>query len=141
MLVPETPDTDTHAHGIAHATSSILIPPSPRSRPGSPLAEFEYYVQTFTATGFTGGLNYYRNLDRSWERTAHLADTKVTQPSLFIAGSADPVIQFTPLAKMSAVLTDLRGSIILEGAGHWIQQQRPTEVNAALIDFAREVAN
>ncbi|MFB7718438.1 alpha/beta fold hydrolase [Nocardia sp. NPDC056100] len=104
-------------------------------------AEFDYYVETFTKTGFTGGLNYYRNLDRSWERTEHLADTKVTQPSLFIAGSADPVIQFTPLAKMSAVLTDLRGSIILEGAGHWIQQQRPTEVNAALIDFAREVSN
>ncbi|MFF2555131.1 alpha/beta fold hydrolase [Nocardia sp. NPDC058058] len=101
--------------------------------------EFDYYVETFTATGFTGGLNYYRNLDRSWERTEHLADTKITQPSLFIAGSADPVIQFTPLAKMPAVLTDLRGSIILDGAGHWIQQQRPTEVNAALIDFAREI--
>ncbi|WP_442942736.1 alpha/beta fold hydrolase [Nocardia sp. NBC_01503] len=103
-------------------------------------AEFDYYVRTFTATGFTGGLNYYRNLDRSWERTAHLADTKIAQPSLFIAGSADPVIRFTPLAKMPAVLTDLRGSIILEGAGHWIQQQRPREVNAALIDFAREIA-
>ncbi|MCU1648419.1 MAG: Chloride peroxidase [Nocardia sp.] len=102
-------------------------------------AEFDYYVQTFTATGFTGGLNYYRNLDRSWERTAHLADVKISQPSLFIAGSTDPVIRFTPLAKMPAVLTDLRGSVILEGAGHWIQQQRPTAVNAALIDFAREI--
>ncbi|WP_327139763.1 alpha/beta fold hydrolase [Nocardia sp. NBC_01327] len=101
-------------------------------------AEFDYYVATFTATGFTGGLNYYRNLDRSWERTAHLAD-KITQPSLFIAGSADPVIRFTPLAKMPAVLADLRGSVILDGAGHWIQQQRPAEVNAALIDFAREI--
>ncbi|WTZ54594.1 alpha/beta hydrolase [Nocardia sp. NBC_01388] len=102
-------------------------------------AEFDYYVQTFTATGFTGGLNYYRNLDRSWERTAHLADVKIMQPSLFIAGSEDPVIRFTPLAKMPAVLADLRGSLILEGAGHWIQQQRPAEVNAALIDFAREI--
>ncbi|WP_405493360.1 alpha/beta fold hydrolase [Nocardia sp. NBC_00511] len=102
--------------------------------------EFDYYVQAFTDTGFTGGLNYYRNLDRTWELTAHLADAKVTQPSLFIAGSTDPVIQFTPLAKMSAVLSDLRGSIVLDGAGHWIQQQRPAEVNAALLEFLRAVA-
>ncbi|MEC3918317.1 alpha/beta fold hydrolase [Nocardia sp. CDC160] len=102
-------------------------------------AEFDYYVEAFTATGFTGGLNYYRNLDRTWERTAHLEGVKIGQPSLFIAGSTDPVIQFTPIQKMSAVLSDLRGSIILEGAGHWIQQQRPEEVNAALIDFARSV--
>ncbi|MGF0315415.1 alpha/beta fold hydrolase [Nocardia fluminea] len=101
-------------------------------------AEFDYYVQAFTETGFTGGLNYYRNLDRSWERTAQLAD-EITQPSLFIGGSADPVIAFTPIAKMPAVLTDLRRSLILDGAGHWIQQQRPAEVNAALIDFAREI--
>ncbi|MGW0634944.1 alpha/beta fold hydrolase [Nocardia salmonicida] len=101
-------------------------------------AEFDYYVQAFTETGFTGGLNYYRNLDSSWERTAQLAD-KITQPSLFITGSVDPVIRFTPIAKMPAVLTDLRRSLILDGAGHWIQQQRPAEVNAALIDFAREI--
>ncbi|MEU4652184.1 alpha/beta fold hydrolase [Nocardia fluminea] len=101
-------------------------------------AEFDYYVQAFTETGFTGGLNYYRNLDRSWERTAQLAD-EITQPSLFIGGSADPVIAFTPIAKMPAVLTDLRRSLIIDGAGHWIQQQRPAEVNAALIDFAQEI--
>nr|WP_040816235.1 alpha/beta hydrolase [Nocardia concava] len=100
-------------------------------------AEFEYYVDAFTATGFTGGLNYYRNLDRTWERTAHLEGVKIGQPSLFIAGSADPVIQFTPLHKMSALLSDLRATVILEGAGHWIQQERPDEVNTALIDFLR----
>ncbi|MET8427006.1 alpha/beta hydrolase [Nocardia sp. NPDC004860] len=99
--------------------------------------EFEYYVETFTATGFTGGLNYYRNLDRTWERTTHLEGVKIAQPSLFIAGSTDPVIRFTPMQKMSALLSDLRGTIVLEGAGHWIQQERPAEVNAALIDFAR----
>ncbi|BEK95056.1 epoxide hydrolase [Nocardia seriolae] len=99
--------------------------------------EFDYYVQAFTATGFTGGLNYYRNLDRTWETTEHLEGVTIAQPSLFIAGSADPVIQFTPMHKMSALLSDLRGTVILDGAGHWIQQQRPAEVNAALIEFAR----
>ncbi|MEU6187770.1 alpha/beta hydrolase [Nocardia sp. NPDC047038] len=102
-------------------------------------AELEYYVQTFTATGFTGGLNYYRNLDRNWELTAHLAEATIDQPALFIAGSQDPVIRFTPTAKMTAVLSDLRGSIMLDGAGHWIQQERAAEVNAALIDFARSL--
>ncbi|WP_431970630.1 alpha/beta fold hydrolase [Nocardia sp. bgisy134] len=102
-------------------------------------AELGYYVETFTATGFTGGLNYYRNLDRNWELTADLADAKIDRPALFIAGSEDPVIRFTPTAKMTSVLSDLRGSIILEGAGHWIQQERAAEVNAALIDFARSL--
>ncbi|MFE3752700.1 alpha/beta fold hydrolase [Nocardia tengchongensis] len=99
--------------------------------------EFDYYVETFTRTGFTGGLNYYRTLDLTWELTAHLEGVKIDCPSLFIAGSADPVIHFTPMHKMAALLGDLRGSIILEGAGHWIQQQRPEEVNAALLEFAR----
>ncbi|GAB2518382.1 alpha/beta fold hydrolase [Nocardia heshunensis] len=100
-------------------------------------AEFDYYVESFAATGFTGGLNYYRNLDRTWERTEHLEGVKIDQPSFFIAGSIDPVIQFTPLHKMSTLLSDLRGSVILDGAGHWIQQERPDEVNAALIEFVR----
>ncbi|WP_067837625.1 alpha/beta fold hydrolase [Nocardia lijiangensis] len=100
-------------------------------------AELGYYVDTFTATGFTGGLNYYRNLDRNWELTAHSAGAKIDQPALFIAGSEDPVIRFTPTTKMTAVLSDLRGSLVLDGAGHWIQQERAAEVNAALIDFAR----
>ncbi|MFE3445284.1 alpha/beta fold hydrolase [Nocardia sp. NPDC059180] len=97
--------------------------------------EFDYYVDTFTATGFTGGLNYYRNLDRNWHLTADLAGATIDVPSLFIAGSTDPVIRFTPTTKMAAVLTDLRATIILDGAGHWIQQERATEVDAALLEF------
>ncbi|MFI6956850.1 alpha/beta fold hydrolase [Nocardia sp. NPDC050408] len=102
--------------------------------------ELGYYIATFTATGFTGGLNYYRNLDRNWEQSAHLADAKIHQPALFIAGSEDAVIRFTPTAKMAAILSDLRASIVLDGAGHWIQQERAAEVSAALIDFARSVS-
>lgn len=102
-------------------------------------AELDYYTATFTETGFTGGLNYYRNLDRDWELSAHLADAKITRPSLFIAGADDAVLRFSPPAKLGAVLTDLRGTLLLDGAGHWIQQQCAAEVNAALIDFARDV--
>ena len=53
--------------------------------------ELDHYVAEFTRTGFTGGINWYRNFDRNWELTAHLAGAKVTVPSLFITGSADPV--------------------------------------------------
>jgi pimeloyl-ACP methyl ester carboxylesterase len=100
-------------------------------------AEADHYVGTFTETGFTGGLNYYRNLDRNWELSAELAGATIDCPSLFIAGSADPVIGFTPLARLGKILTDLRGTVILEGAGHWIQQERPDEVTAALLEFLR----
>ncbi|MEV0291976.1 alpha/beta hydrolase [Nocardia sp. NPDC050710] len=102
-------------------------------------AELGYYIDTFTATGFTGGLNYYRNLDRNWDLTAHLAGAKIDKPALFIAGSEDPVIKFTPTSKMAAVLSDLRATIILDGAGHWIQQERAAEVNVALIDFVSDL--
>ncbi|MFE9323389.1 alpha/beta fold hydrolase [Nocardia sp. NPDC052278] len=102
--------------------------------------ELAYYIETFTATGFTGGLNYYRNLDRNWEHSAHLADAKIHQPALFIAGSQDAVIRFTPTTKMAHILSDLRATVVLDGAGHWIQQERADEVSAALIDFARSVS-
>lgn len=102
-------------------------------------AELQYYVDAFTETGFTGGLNYYRNLDRDWELSADLAGAKITAPAYFIAGADDAVLRFTPLAKMDAVLTDLRGTLLLDGAGHWIQQERADEVSAALIDFARSL--
>ena len=102
-------------------------------------AELQYYVDAFTETGFTGGLNYYRNLDRDWELSADLAGAKITAPAYFIAGADDAVLRFTPLAKMDAVLTDLRGTLLLDGAGHWIQQERADKVSAALIDFARSL--
>ncbi|MFD0509904.1 alpha/beta fold hydrolase [Streptomyces aureus] len=97
--------------------------------------ELTYYVKTFEETGFTGGLNYYRNLDRNWTLTEHLDGHLITQPSLFVTGSKDPVGKFMPAHGLDRVLTDLRGHVVLDGAGHWIQQERPEEVNAALLEF------
>ncbi|WP_051193179.1 alpha/beta fold hydrolase [Nocardia jiangxiensis] len=114
--------------------STNLLPPQWLSE-----SEMQYYVDAFTETGFTGGLNYYRNLDRDWELSADLAGAKITAPAYFIAGADDAVLRFTPLTKMDAVLTDLRGTLLLDGAGHWIQQERADEVSAALIDFARSL--
>lgn len=127
-------DDVVSARDLLNGNGSEMLAPAWLSE-----AELGYYIETFTTTGFTGGLNYYRNLDRNWELAAHLADAKIHQPTLFIAGSQDAVIRFTPTSKMTAVLSDLRTSIVLDGAGHWIQQERAAEVSAALIDFARSI--
>jgi pimeloyl-ACP methyl ester carboxylesterase len=97
--------------------------------------DVSYYVSEFTRTGFTGGLNWYRNLRRNWEITDDLANRKVEVPATFIAGDRDPVIAMIQPEGMAEWVTDLRATLLIPGAGHWIQQERPGEVNAALLDF------
>ena len=97
--------------------------------------ELDHYVAEFTRTGFRGPVSWYRNLDRNWELTAHVADADVAVPSLFIGGSRDPVLVMTPPTVGADRLTDHRGDVIVDGAGHWVQQQAPDAVNAALLDF------
>jgi len=94
-------------------------------------ADLDYMVAEITRTGFRGGLNYYRNADRNWELLAPWAGALIHQPALFIAGSLDHVIA-GPLGKAQP---NLRRQLIIEGAGHYIQQERPQQVNAALIEF------
>ena len=102
-------------------------------------ADLDFYEGEFTRTGFRAPLNWYRNLDRTWHRTPELAEAKVTQPSLFVTGERDPVLRFMPGWRpiLEKLTTDLRGVVMLEGCGHWTQQERPDAVNAALIDFLR----
>ncbi|MBI2705894.1 MAG: alpha/beta hydrolase [Actinobacteria bacterium] len=102
-------------------------------------AELDHYVEEFSRTGFTGGINWYRNFDRNWELTEQLAGAKVDVPSLFIGGSLDPVLLMTPPAATEGWLTDHRGTVLVDGAGHWVQQERPEEVNAALLGFLLSV--
>jgi len=104
-------------------------------------ADLDYYAQEFSRTGFRGGLNWYRNLRRNWELGGPWRGQPIRQPSLFIAGSRDGVLRFpaaqAQLDAFPKTLPGLSGSHILEGAGHWVQQERPAEVNKLLIDFLR----
>ena len=97
--------------------------------------ELAHYATTFARTGFTGGLNWYRNFDRNWELTAPLAGRRIKPPSLFVAGRADPVLLMSPPDQLPELTEDLRGIVLVDGAGHWVQQERPQDVTAALVSF------
>lgn len=103
----------------------------------------DFYVSEFTRTGFRGGLNWYRNIERNWELLAPFAGTRVTIPALYIAGDRDLVLAFRGMdqiiANLSKFLPQLRGTLVLPGCGHWTQQERALEVNQAVIDFVRRV--
>ncbi len=107
-------------------------------------ADLIYFSEAYRKSGFRGGLNWYRNIDRNWGLTAPWQGAQIHQPSLFIAGSKDSVITGLiggkRVADMERVLPRLRQKLIVEGAGHWIQQERTEEVNAALIAFLKENA-
>jgi len=104
-------------------------------------ADLDYYAGEFARAGFRGGLNWYRNLRRNWELSGPWRGQPIRQPSQFIAGSRDGVLRF-PAAKSQLeaypkTLPGLRGSHILDGAGHWVQQERAAEVNRLLIEFLK----
>jgi pimeloyl-ACP methyl ester carboxylesterase len=105
-------------------------------------ADIDVFASEYQRTGFRGGLNWYRNIDRNWELTASWQDAKITQPALFIAGANDAVITGSmgkrALDDLETVVPNLQRKLLLDGAGHWIQQERSAEVSAALISFARE---
>jgi pimeloyl-ACP methyl ester carboxylesterase len=106
-------------------------------------ADLDFYAGEFARTGFRGGLNWYRNIDRNWELLAPFAGAKISVPALYIAGDRDLVVAFRNMDKTIGNLAEqaprLRGTIMLPGCGHWTQQERAAEVNTAIIDFLRQL--
>src|SRR5215472_10498528 len=88
-----------------------------------------------------GGLNWYRNINRNWELSAPWQGALVTVPAIYVVGDRDPVYHFPGGKELAANLghfvPQLWQTLILEGAGHWIQQERPAEVNSALLELFR----
>lgn len=102
-------------------------------------ADIAEYAMSFRKTGLRGAFNWYRNIDRNWVLTAPLQGAKVTPPALFIAGTRDAVIT-SPMGRgaldtLPDHVPNFRDKVLIVGAGHWIQQERPAEVNAALLRF------
>src|SRR5208337_3001575 len=106
-------------------------------------ADVDFYAGEFARAGFRGGLNWYRNIDRNWELMAPFAGMRVTIPALYVAGDRDLVVHFKGadqlIRNLAQFVPDLRRTIMLEGCGHWTQQERAAEVNAAMIGFLKEL--
>ena len=104
-------------------------------------ADLDFYTKEFERTGFRGGLNWYRTIDRTWELTAAWSGAPVQLPAIFIAGARDGVLGFPGMSEvvdgLQAFVPNLRRTLLIEGAGHWVQQERPEEVNTALLEFIR----
>lgn len=102
---------------------------------------FQEYVNAFTKGGFKGPIDWYRSLDCNWALTAFLQDQRISQPALFLVGERDPVRHYAGQheAGLKDWAPDLRGSHVLSGAGHWLQQERPSEVNALLLAFLADL--
>jgi pimeloyl-ACP methyl ester carboxylesterase len=131
-------DGDVDIAGLATPAGRGFVDRLPKATalpPWLSQAELDHYVAEFTRTGFTGGINWYRNFDRNWETTPELHGVHVTIPSTFITGTADPVNLMSPAGIMEGHALDHRGNTFVEGAGHWVQQEAPDEVNAALLAF------
>jgi pimeloyl-ACP methyl ester carboxylesterase len=95
-----------------------------------------HYAEVFRRTGFRGGINWYRNLDRNWETAPRVGATKVEVPCLMVTAEWDPVLRPEMAAGMPALCPDLETAMI-ERCGHWTQQERPDELNRLLLDWLR----
>ncbi|WP_431267603.1 alpha/beta fold hydrolase [Dankookia sp. P2] len=104
-----------------------------------PEAELALYAETYRRTGFRGGLNWYRNIERNWMLMAPFAGARIQVPALFVAGRRDPVLGWAGRAMeaLPQAVPGLLGTVLVETAGHWVQQEAAPEVNAALLGFLK----
>ncbi len=97
--------------------------------------DIDTYIAQYADAGFTGPLNWYRNLDRNWELTAAWQHAPISPPALFLAGDRDPVLTFVSTDGLPTFLPNLTRTVLLPGCGHWVQQERPAEVTTAMLEF------
>ncbi|XBI85839.1 hypothetical protein VPH35_093908 [Triticum aestivum] len=104
-------------------------------------ADIDYFAAAFEKTGFTGAINYYRNMDRNWELAAPWADAKVTVPTKFIVGDGDLTYHYAGIQDylhkggLKADVPLLEELVVVPGAGHFIQQERAQEVSDHIYSF------
>ncbi len=129
---------------IPEGSDIVEAIPEPETLPAW-LTEFdlEVFAQAFEA-GFGGGLNWYRNLTRSWELMAAWKGAPLLVPALYMVGDRDGVYHFMEVERrlplLSSWMPGLTRTVVLPGCGHWTQQERPAEVNSALLEFLAGLA-
>ena len=101
-------------------------------------ADLDHMAAEFSRSGFRGGLNWYRCIDRSWEESAGGED-RIQQPALMITAERDVVLRPEMAAGMKEFVPNLRKTVLIKGSGHWTQQEKPAEVNAALLEFLADL--
>jgi pimeloyl-ACP methyl ester carboxylesterase len=140
--------------GMAHANELVgdfpregtrfmdILSPAPETLPGWLTEDdVDVYAAAFKKSGFFGPVSFYRNMDANWERSKDIPPSVYTMPTGFITGSLDPVNSMMPgaIEEMAEAMPDFRGATVVDGAGHWVQQERPAETNAALLSFLASV--
>jgi pimeloyl-ACP methyl ester carboxylesterase len=102
-------------------------------------SDLDHWTAEFSRSGFTGGLNWYRNINANWELLGPWAGAQVSAPALYVVGDRDDVYQVPGVSEFVENLKQsvprLTRMVVLKGCGHWTQQERPAEVNAALLEF------
>jgi pimeloyl-ACP methyl ester carboxylesterase len=118
---------------LTHTKDPAVLPPWLTE------ADIDFFAGEFSRAGFRGGLNWYRNIDRNWELLAPYAKARVSVPALYVAGDRDLVVSFPGMDQLipnlKQFIPELRKTIMLPGCGHWTQQERPKDVNDAMIAF------
>jgi len=103
--------------------------------------DLEFYAKEYARTGFRGGLNWYRGQDIFWQETPFLIGRKLLQPTLFVAGTDDLVVEFARpgVDNLEKSVPNLWKKVLLPGVGHWTEQEAPADVNRLIVEFLRHV--
>jgi pimeloyl-ACP methyl ester carboxylesterase len=104
-------------------------------------ADVQHYADQFRHSGFFGPVSYYRNLDANYELVKDIGLDTLTMPTYFITGSKDVVAVMDPtgIERMQTSLPNFRGATVIDGAGHWTQQEGPVAFNEALLRYLRDL--
>ncbi len=102
--------------------------------------DLQFFVAQFERSGFRGPINWYRNIDRNWALTGFLDGARIMQPTLFLAGELDGVVKMAAkdYDALEINVPNLWKKPLIAKAGHWVQQERPDEVNALILNFLAE---
>jgi pimeloyl-ACP methyl ester carboxylesterase len=143
---PRQPGDGTpNPFGMVSRDAGLLgpLPPPASLLPWLTEADLDELTAAFGASGFRGGLSFYRNLDRNRELLTGFGGMRVEVPALYLVGERDPGFAMPGMRQivdaMPALVPGLAGSHVLGGGGHWIQQEKPLEVNALLTSFLRSL--